>query len=80
MPLGDARILFVDTGMAQHIGADRAVGEIWLRAVAVDAGCIGGYYAYVVKHGGRFDFVVGEGQMLLMRNLYCQVGNTVAML
>ena len=37
MPLGDARILFVDTGMAQHIGADRAVGEIWLRAVAVQA-------------------------------------------
>ncbi len=68
----------VDAVGTQHIGTSGTVGEVGQAAVAVDARCVGGYYADVVEHGGGFDVSAVERQLFLTRYTEGEVGDTAA--
>ena len=51
MSLAHACVAFGQMLVAQNLGSANAVSDVWLCAVAMDAGSVDTYDANVVKHG-----------------------------
>lgn len=65
--------------LAKEQGADAAVTDVWLCAVAADAWCVAAEYADVMEHGGLFHELAVDVQLgVTVGNAQGEVGHRTA--